>query len=135
MNEDWRELAACVGAPPDWFDEDALECDQILAVQLFCRKCPVRKFCIQDAVRQESRGVRGGLTAIQRDRRPAWGPEDDRLFALYETGLTDRDIALRVGMNGSTIARWRKRRDIPPNYPQGTMPPETRRRTQMARWA
>ena len=65
----WLELAACRGKPIEWwYRTDELGQGVALAI---CRRCPVRRSCLADALDQESEcayryGVRGGRTATQR---------------------------------------------------------------------
>ena len=43
-------------------------------------------------------------------------PEENAIrYHLYNQGLIDKEIAEKVGVNNSTIAEWRKRRNIPAN--------------------
>ena len=43
-------------------------------------------------------------------------PEENAIrYQLYNQGLIDREIAEKVGVNNSTIAEWRKQRNIPAN--------------------
>jgi len=85
--DDWRRRAACAtaGKPDDrlWFPE-AVGCRGrearawLAAARRTCDACPVTVECLLDALRmpavQDSIGVRGGLTAPERDelRADAW---------------------------------------------------------------
>jgi Transcription factor WhiB len=67
----WLEHASCRGRPTAWwFSSDQF--DQAVAVSV-CRSCPVRCECLAEAMELERgeiggrHGVRGGLTARQRD--------------------------------------------------------------------
>ena len=43
-------------------------------------------------------------------------PEENAIrYHLYNQGLIDKEIAEKVGVNNSTIAEWRKQRNIPAN--------------------
>ena len=43
-------------------------------------------------------------------------PEENAIrYQLYNQGLIDREIAEKVGVNNSTIAEWRKQRNLPAN--------------------
>ena len=43
-------------------------------------------------------------------------PEENAIrYQLYNQGLIDKEIAEKVGVNNSTIAEWRKQRNIPAN--------------------
>lgn len=66
---EWRELALCVGKPPEWWLRDV--CADI-GVSV-CLECPVRAECLADQYRYEDEhqmalpGVWGGTT--EKDRR------------------------------------------------------------------
>ena len=43
-------------------------------------------------------------------------PEENAIrYQLYNQGLIDKEIAEKVGVNNSTIAEWRKQRNLPAN--------------------
>lgn len=45
------------------------------------------------------------------------GDEEERRRALYEKGLSDPEIADRIGISRSAVQSWRQDRDLPPNEP------------------
>lgn len=67
----WWELAACAGAPVEWFFEE-YRANRDSPAAVYCRTCPVTQRCLSDALRVESlsdagpRGFRGGMSAVQR---------------------------------------------------------------------
>lgn len=67
VSSGWVSAAACRGLNPDLFHGDAAADAQAVAV---CAGCPVRQECLDTALVTEGRhpvGVRGGLTAAERD--------------------------------------------------------------------
>jgi len=67
----WIAEALC-GHPesnPDWwFPGPSEPLKAALAIRI-CRRCPVRRQCLQDALeRGDKRGIRGGVTANRRTR-------------------------------------------------------------------
>lgn len=81
---DWRESAVCRSVDPDlWFPDRGGNVAQTRAAVNLCKTCPVRRECLDDAMRAElghgqgSRyGVSGGLTPRQRallDKTPRLG--------------------------------------------------------------
>ena len=45
-------------------------------------------------------------------------PQEERVrLALYRQGLSDSEIARRVGVSRCSIAQWRRRRGLAPNFP------------------
>ncbi|MGU3316313.1 helix-turn-helix domain-containing protein [Sphingomonas sp. M6A6_1c] len=56
---------------------------------------------------------------------PAWTERD----AMYAEGLSDRQIAARLGLDRATIRHWRRTKNLPPNFvPAALAPPERRER-------
>jgi WhiB family redox-sensing transcriptional regulator len=76
----WREFAACLAEDPDlFFPEGSGPASQAQAAEAkaICRGCPVRKSCLQWALRVGlQHGVWGGLTVDERTalRRRTDGP-------------------------------------------------------------
>lgn len=66
MTPAWMNRAACAGLPGDeWFANEYTEQHRI-AVRI-CNECPVRRDCLEHALRnREEEGVWGGLTQRQR---------------------------------------------------------------------
>lgn len=75
-DETWRDRAACVGLPVDWWVPAAPEdhgrgrpipepAPQAVAM---CADCPVRSECLAYAVEWNEQGYWGGLTEVQRRR-------------------------------------------------------------------
>ena len=72
-NPDWRVSAACLDGDPDDMFPDPSDARGVEYAKSFCRGCPVRDECLDNAMAQEgdlkkeSRfGIRGGLTPGQR---------------------------------------------------------------------
>ncbi len=68
---EWRERAACrVEYPEIWFpigEKGALVADQIRRAKVVCRRCPVTRECLDQALRRgEDDGIWGGLTPGER---------------------------------------------------------------------
>jgi len=65
---DWSKRAACASADPDlFFPEPDTPEEQIEAAKQICASCPVRRECLEDAIRRgESEAICGGLTGKER---------------------------------------------------------------------
>jgi hypothetical protein len=77
---DWRDQAACIGAPDTaFFPTNTLtsQADTKRTINTWCRPCPVREQCLADAMRTEGlgggkrHGIRGGLSGRGRTRLAA----------------------------------------------------------------
>lgn len=69
MNDDWSDLAACKGQPPNvWFPE-GVGPRTGEAARIVCAHCEVTRECLEYAIatRQES-GIWGGLSTPERQR-------------------------------------------------------------------
>ncbi len=131
---DWMDDAACraPGLDPDlWTDKPDGKFwghgEQAAAVHI-CKGCPVRRQCLEYALRLEEgehrsgrTGIYGGTTPMQRhridrDRRPRGGTAR-RLDAdtvrdirtAHNNGAAVRDIAAAFGVADSTVRRIIKR--------------------------
>lgn len=60
----WREHAACVGNF-DLFFEDHKR-TVVNKAKAFCKTCPVRLECLEHAIKNDERGIWGGMTANER---------------------------------------------------------------------
>jgi WhiB family transcriptional regulator, redox-sensing transcriptional regulator len=65
----WRLAAACRSADPELFfplsgSGKALE--QIAEAKVICAGCPVRRQCLEFALRTRPHGIWGGLTEVER---------------------------------------------------------------------
>jgi len=82
----WLDQAACLPYP-DW-DEwgDWAELVKI------CAGCPVRKSCLETALRLGTGGVRGGTTARQRRAMGSHGPGDLIGWVRMVDGRPDRPL-------------------------------------------
>jgi WhiB family redox-sensing transcriptional regulator len=73
----WRLAAACRSADPELFfplsgSGKALE--QIAEAKVICAGCPVRRQCLEFALRTRPQGIWGGLTELERHLTKADGP-------------------------------------------------------------
>jgi WhiB family transcriptional regulator, redox-sensing transcriptional regulator len=74
MNERWRLKAACLGAEPDVFFPTARRhtTHTWKAARDYCDRCPVRRQCLDLAMRQQAAedrwGMFGGTTPSERRR-------------------------------------------------------------------
>ncbi len=79
-----------------------------------CRACPALRACLAYAVRNEAHGVWGGMTPVERRRLTTadviFTPEERRraeeLRVELRSGRTQQQIALDLGVNVRTLARW-----------------------------
>jgi WhiB family transcriptional regulator, redox-sensing transcriptional regulator len=74
----WRSAAACRWADPELFfplSESGQALEQIAEAKAICSRCPVRRQCLEFALRTRPYGIWGGLTELERHRgrRPAGG--------------------------------------------------------------
>lgn len=80
----WRHLAACLDLPTDeWFPGPG---EDSAVARKVCRGCPVRVECLNDAMATEptpweTRGIRGGLTARDRNKLRRQPAAQDRAVA------------------------------------------------------
>jgi DNA-binding transcriptional regulator YiaG len=93
-----------------------------------CARCPIRDLCLQDALTDTVQwGYRGGMDPEARQalksgevtkQRGAPTDQDlERRMALYSQGLADPAIAVQLGVTDKTITAWRRRNNLPANYP------------------
>jgi transposase len=93
-----------------------------------CARCPIRDLCLQDALTDTVQwGYRGGMDPEARQalksgevtkQRGAPTDEDlERRMALYHSGLNDVEMGAQLGVTDKTITAWRKRNNLPANYP------------------
>jgi WhiB family redox-sensing transcriptional regulator len=71
----WRSAAACRSADPELFfplSESGRSLEQIAEAKVICTGCPVRRQCLQFALRTRAHGIWGGLTELE--RHPGRGP-------------------------------------------------------------
>ena len=71
----WRSAAACRSADPELFfplSESGKSLEQIAEAKAICTGCPVRRQCLEFALRTRPHGIWGGLTELERHhgRRP-----------------------------------------------------------------
>lgn len=90
----WRLRAACADADPDlFFPEPETPAEQIAEAKRYCSACPVKRECLEDAMRRaDSDAICGGLTV------------EERQELLQPRGLTNRGKP-RVRRPGKTSAR------------------------------
>jgi WhiB family redox-sensing transcriptional regulator len=65
----WRLAAACRWTDPDLFfplSESGKSLDQIAEAKVVCAGCPVRRECLEFALRTRLQGIWGGLTELER---------------------------------------------------------------------
>jgi WhiB family redox-sensing transcriptional regulator len=124
----WRELAACVGTPIDWWfpqpptggrprlDEAPPEPSMApLEALALCEECPVRSECLEWALRHERHGVWAGTTERARARMRGalrihiveLDHADDvaTVADLADQGTPPPAIAEQLGMNRRTVYR------------------------------
>ncbi len=91
------ELAECRDVYTDLFysveeERNANAYNNINALRSVCARCPIWKACLSYAFENESYGVWGGLTSMERQsfRHPDKYPQQRQraLVALIETGIT-----------------------------------------------
>ena len=67
----WRDSAACKGMGTDLFFPTSGDMKGLAAAKAVCKTCPVKMYCLTDALAEEHGeqpiGVRGGMSG--RDRR------------------------------------------------------------------
>lgn len=60
-----------------------------------------------------------GLEAHERKPAPAHPVDDEIAEAMYKAGMNDAEIANKFGCAPSAVLRWRRKRNLKPNAPQG----------------
>ena len=84
MSHEWRDQAACLGVDTEIFFPHKLEKTGIQKALAFCESCPVRRECLEDALKVEplfDRGIRGGLLESERKAMPRDMPKEKLLPA------------------------------------------------------
>ncbi|HEX2299677.1 MAG TPA: WhiB family transcriptional regulator [Pseudonocardiaceae bacterium] len=124
----WMARGTCaqVGDPELFYPEG--EPVATARAKQVCAGCPVRAECLAYALgRDERHGIWGGMSAWQ--RRKLVGPRDRRtpsagvrerateIRRLTAGGLSDRQVADRIGVTDRTVLRIRSRFGIPPSRP------------------
>lgn len=124
--EPWRDKAACVGLFDVFFPAEASDTADAEA-QKICDTCPVADPCLSSALADEGQapgyarvGVRGGRTAIDRarsanaDTEPEEPQSHDDVDRLLRLGtMTDKAVALQLGIGTTTVHRRRKALGLP----------------------
>jgi DNA-binding transcriptional regulator YiaG len=95
-----------------------------------CARCVVRDLCLTGALTETVQwGYRGGMTpearqalksgeVVVKQRGAATDADLERRMALYHHhGLADPAIAAQLGVTDKTITAWRRRNNLPANYP------------------
>jgi WhiB family redox-sensing transcriptional regulator len=65
----WQSAAACQSTDPELFfplTESGRSLDQIAEAKVVCAGCPVRRPCLEFALRTRLEGIWGGLTELER---------------------------------------------------------------------
>jgi len=106
--DDWFADAACSGAPTDlWFPfigntgggvaaATARRVEAEAAAKAVCAECPVRAECLEHAITHQERfGIWGGLNPVER-----------QLGVPVPDGVTQRQLAARLGVNQRTVQGW-----------------------------
>lgn len=102
----WAARAACRGADTEQFypKGEAFTTADARVVETYCRSCPVRRECLEEALTRNEPGIWGGLTdkqrkALKRPRSrlscPSCGNKmihEDRIEVCYACGLTWRAV-------------------------------------------
>lgn len=140
--QDWRHRAACRYEDPELFflgDDDGPGREQAAEAKDVCRGCPVRRTCLDWAIRTGQVGIWGGMSEDGRRKRaeslrahgrlPAKAAPtpvviaEDKLTRtirqLATTGLSDAEIGAQIGRSAKTVREIRKSANIPPGVPQG----------------
>ena len=100
--EQWRDYAACRGADPDLFfpPEDGGKA-QARKAKAICAACPVRRECLEYALRHgEHWGVWGGIS--ERDRRQPRAPGVSRFRGVVWNKKAGKWMA-RATLNGRRV--------------------------------
>lgn len=120
---DWRQAAACIGTPIDWWFPTEGPGRPVSGTQAQrippeaaerCSMCAVRQECLDHAIRNEAFGVWAGMSArqIQQLRKAAGVRLDDsdqvaeeRARRLHEQGTPPQRIAEVLNVNLRTVYR------------------------------
>lgn len=77
-----------------------------------------RPFRIYPSEAPKNGGASTPQSARNKRNRPPTKLDEDRAMELYRQGLSDRDIAGRLGMSPGGVHNWRKRNGLPVIAPQ-----------------
>jgi transposase len=103
--------------------------DEYAEARVVCARCTIRDICLTDALTETVQwGYRSGMDPEARQQLKSGGvvvkqrgaPTDadlERRMALYHQGLADPAIAAQLGVTDKTITAWRRRSNLPANYP------------------
>lgn len=105
----WARQAACADTDPDlFFPEPGAPTDLIVKAKQICAGCPVRKDCLDDAMRRgESDAICGGLTAGERQQllRPGGVPSRGKASARQLAVKHGAFLAQNLGQYGASVER------------------------------
>lgn len=120
---DWRSRAACLDVQPDTFFPASNGGVEVARAKAGCAGCPVRRICLDEALRRIPEGIAGGLTAAERRTRLRTRPQhiDPNELArtartrtetatagrlLLASGRSRTAVARTCGVSERTVYRW-----------------------------
>lgn len=113
--------ALCTQVDSELFFPDPSDKDTIAAAKAVCARCLVRLDCLSWALTSgDEHAVLGGTTPEERrtPRRVARAQRADLIRDLAGQGLSDRQIATRLGVDKDTVLRVRQAHGITPGVQQ-----------------
>jgi hypothetical protein len=120
---DWRSGAACRDLDPDTFFPQAHSGPEVARAKAVCAGCPVRRRCLDEALRRIPEGIAGGLTAAERRTRLRTRPQQidpnelartartrtetaEAAMLLLASGRSRLALARVCGVSERTVYRW-----------------------------
>lgn len=98
MDVPWPVLALCRQHPETTFyglEDKSMTDAQVAEAKAICRVCPVRRECLEDALRVGEWGVWGGLTKAERDRCTDSDHDIEDAMAEYDANELEKRVVLR----------------------------------------
>lgn len=112
---EWFARGACVGRDPSLFEPSATNATSTAPWRGICQSCPIREFCLEYAVDNETYGNWGGLTSNERKQLK-------RLETLtsyqYPSPELSNDFAQVQVFDELDIEYVQSSQEIPHVYPQ-----------------
>lgn len=108
---DWRVRAECRAVDPDTFFPASDRGPEVAQAKAVCAGCPVRRECLDEALRRIPDGIAGGLTAAERRTLLRGRPQRVDPNELARTARTRTEIAtagrllLAAGRSRAAVAR------------------------------
>lgn len=99
-----------------YFQKNDKSCNYIF-IEGHSRGCPPGKDCIRKTVKlKRKRKSQLRISERPNNNSAISNEENERRLAFYRSGLCDKEIAIKIGISRSAIAKWRQARQLPANF-------------------